>query len=261
MPLLYAESFAPWCEKARWALDHHGITYRYREHVPLIGELALKVAARRPFGRVTVPLLVDGGRVLMDSVAIARYAEERGAGTPLFPPSCEDEIAAWSARSEVMMTAGRAMLLPRMSRMRDALREQQPPSVPEALRGALTPITANGVAHLMRKYGVRPGDDASHEAASREVLDALRAVLSDGRAQLLGDGLSFADVAVATSLQFVLPVAERFISLGPATRDAWIHRGLAADYPDLLAWRDRLYDAHRHPRGSARWLRRMPMQA
>jgi mercuric reductase len=50
---------------------------------------------------------------------------------------------------------------------------------------------------------------------------------------------SFADITMAASLQFILPVAERFISLGPATREAWTHHGLAAEYPDLLAWRDR----------------------
>lgn len=60
MARLYAESFAPWCEKARWALDHHRVPYDYTEHLPMIGELRLRSAARKWSGRVTVPLLVDG---------------------------------------------------------------------------------------------------------------------------------------------------------------------------------------------------------
>lgn len=90
--VFYAESFAPWCETARWALDHHRLPYRSREHVPLLGELALRLVARRPFGRVTVPLLIDGSLVLMDSVAIARHAESRGDGAnscpARFPAHC-----------------------------------------------------------------------------------------------------------------------------------------------------------------------------
>lgn len=244
---LYAESFAPWCEKARWALDHHGLAYRYTEHVPLVGELALRVAARRPRGLVTVPLLVDGREVLMDSVAIARHAERVGRGAPLFPAGRDEEIAAWNAESERVMTSGRAMLLSRLARSDAALREQLPPFVPGALRGMLRPLALAGVGFLARKYGVRPDDDAQHEARARAALDALRAALRGGRDYLL-DGFSFADVTMATALQFVLPVAARYIALGPATREAWTHPSLAAEYADLLAWRDTLYAEHRPAR-------------
>src|SRR5262245_44456729 len=34
--------YSPWTERARWALDHHGIAYRFEEHVPVVGELALR---------------------------------------------------------------------------------------------------------------------------------------------------------------------------------------------------------------------------
>jgi glutathione S-transferase len=244
MAILYAESFAPWCEKARWALDHHGVTYGYREHVPLTGEPALRMATRRLSGRLTVPLLIDGSEVLMDSVAIARYGERNGTGAALFPSAHETEIAAWNATSETVMTCGRAMLLPRMRRMPAALREQLPPSIPRTLRGALVPLASAAIAYLMRKYAIQ-ANDAQHEAASREALDALRRVLADGREFILGRSFSFADIAMATSLQFIQPVAGRYIALGPATREAWTHHGLAGDYADLLRWRDRLYEAQR----------------
>lgn len=248
MARLYAESFAPWCEKARWALDYHRVPYEYTEHLPMVGEPALRIAARKWSGRVTVPLLVDGDEALMDSVAIARYAEQRGKAVPLFPTDHEDEIAAWNARSEALMTSGRAMLLPRIADSPAALGEQLPPFVPAALRGALRPVASNGVSYLARKYGTRAEDGAAHEARARAALDALRAALEDGREHLLGR-FSFADITMATALQFILPVAQRYIALGPATREAWTHPALAAEYADLLTWRDRLYDARREPRG------------
>ena len=35
--------YSPWTEKARWALDHHGIDYRYSEHLILFGMLPLRI--------------------------------------------------------------------------------------------------------------------------------------------------------------------------------------------------------------------------
>lgn len=249
MPHLYAESFAPWCEKARWALDHHGISYRYTEHVPMLGELRLRIVARRMSGIVTVPLLVHDGQVLMDSFAIARHAEQHGRGTLLFPPGREDEIAAWNEQSEIIMVAGRALLLPRIAASPAALREQLPPFVPASWRSGLEPLAASGVRHLVRKYQTSALEAAEYEARARAALERLQAALRE-REWLL-DTFSFADITMATSLQFILPVAERYISLGPATREAWTHPGLAAEYADLLAWRDRLYTTHRLPRESA----------
>lgn len=247
MPHLYAESFAPWCEKARWALDHHRVRYRYTEHVPMLGELALRIAAGRARGLVTVPLLVHGDEVLMDSVAIARHAEREGEGAPLFPAEHEDEITAWNQRSEEVMTSGRALLLPRLGRSSGAVREQLPPFIPNALRPMLQPLASSGVSYIARKYGVRAEDGPVHESRVRAALEPLRAALAAGRERLVGDTLSFADITMATALQFILPVADRYIALGPSTREAWTHQALASEYADLLAWRDRLYAAARHP--------------
>jgi glutathione S-transferase len=190
-----------------------------------------------------VPVLVDGDHVLMQSFAIARHAERTGGGASLFPAGHEDEIAAWNDRSDVVMTAGRAMLLPRMRRSPAALREQLPPFVPATLRPAMQPVASMVVEHLVHKYDVHAGEH--HESRSREALDALRERLADGREFLLGGSFSYADVTMAASLQFILPVDQRHIALGPATREVWTHPGLANEYADLIAWRDRLYSAHR----------------
>ena len=51
--------------------------------------------------------------------------------------------------------------------------------------------------------------------------------------------------ATATLLQGVVPVAGRYICLGPATREAWTQADLAEEYADLIRWRDQLYERHR----------------
>jgi glutathione S-transferase len=238
---LYAESFAPWCEKARWALDHRRVSYRFIEHVPLVGEASLRLAARRPFGRVTVPLLVADGQVVMGSLQIARHAEAHGAGPSLSLE--QDAVASWDQRSEALMVAGRALLLARMLRSPAALREQVPSMVPAFMRAA---VGKAGVHFIVRKHAVPLAETSGHESAIRRVLSELRGALADGRMHLVGDVLSYADVTMAAALQLLLPVDDRYIRLGAATREAWTHHELARDYADLFGWRDRLYAAARY---------------
>ena len=61
----------------------------------------------------------------------------------------------------------------------------------------------------------------------------------------MAKAISYADIAMATMLQGVLPVDNRYIPLGPATRAAWTREDLARDYPDLIQWRDGIYSRHR----------------
>jgi glutathione S-transferase len=78
------------------------------------------------------------------------------------------------------------------------------------------------------------------------VLDGLNAQLG-GRPYLL-EGFSFADVALATLLQCVAPVDDRYVRLGAATRRVWHQPELSGRFGDLVKWRDRLYAEHRRPR-------------
>jgi glutathione S-transferase len=56
---------------------------------------------------------------------------------------------------------------------------------------------------------------------------------------------------MAVLLQAVAPVADRYIRLGPATRQVWSQPELAAEFADLIAWRDTLYERHRAKRQRA----------
>ena len=245
---LYIESFSPWSEKARWALDHHGVRYRAVEHVPLIGELRLRWVARQPFGRVSVPLLVANNgeeERLTDSLSIGRWAERVGSGEALFPANGHDAVEGWNRGSEGLMEGGRALLLPRLLASEEALREQLPAFMPPSLRSVAKPAAVMGVRYLIRKYGITTEQPERHEQIARETLLALRGVLASEGRYLVDRRFTYADIAMACALQFFSPVAEELLHLGPATRLAWTHASIADEFHDLVTWRDGLYVDHR----------------
>jgi glutathione S-transferase len=244
---LVGEGFSPWTEKARWALDHHGVRYRYEEYAPLVDEPWLRLRARRLRGRISVPFLLGPGLSLGDSFAIAREAERIGDGVPLLPPDLLPAIAAWNERSERLIAAGRAQVLARTDASAAAQAESLPAFVPEALRPRLAGVARLGTAYIRRKYGVRPVPDEDLDAD----LAAVRAALARGHPTapealryLLGR-FTFADVAVAAALQVLRPHGRFPAALGPAQRDTWARPALAARWEDVLAWRDLMIDRHR----------------
>ena len=238
---LYGMRFSPYSEKARWALDHHRVPFQWHEHVPLAGELALRMRAGSLGKKVSVPLAIDGDVVLRDSVEIARHTEKIGKGSPLAPDDAASQD--WDARSAAALGAGRVLVIRRSLEDHAALRDSLPRWMPHVLRGVSTPIAANANRFLLRKYDAEGiGSDAARETMRQQLL-ALRAALGD-RATLASD-FSYADLTMSVVLQMVVPVDERFIRLGDARRRAWTDETLAAEFPDLVAWRDRLYAEHR----------------
>ena len=240
MVRLFSLHVSPWSEKARWALDHHRIAYELVEHVPMLGEPRLRLAAGRLLGKVTVPLLVDGDLVVGDSLEIARHADRVGAGATLFPVGEEAAITRFSDLSNELMTVARGRVLARTIADREAQRE----SLPRALPDLLAPMAATGAAFLARKYGARD-EGAVGDAKMRRLLEEVRAAL--GERETLLSSFSYADIALAASLQILSPVADRHWRLGPATRRVWGNAALSVDFGDLLRWRDTVYDRHRRP--------------
>jgi glutathione S-transferase len=246
MPTLLGEYFSPWSEKARWALDHHGVEYTYREHVPLLGEPLLRVRARKLAGRVSVPLFLGDGAPIPDSLAIARHAERIGRGERLFPPEHEEAIVAWNARSEIALAAARALYLDRVAASRDAKVEMQPGFLPRVVRRASVPLTDVAIGFLRRKYDVDPADSATFERVLTGQLETLRRSLATGSgAHVVGDRFTYADVTMAATLQLIAPVADRYVPLGPATRTASHAPAIAGRFGDLVRWRDALYERWR----------------
>lgn len=242
---LFQMHYSPWSERARWALDHHHLPYERAEHVPVLGGPLLRAAARRPLGRLSVPLLVDGEQAILGSLEIARFADARGSGEPLFPPGEDEAIERWNQVGENLLEAGRILITRKISQDPEAQRESTPAFVPEALKGAVASGAGMVTALLARKYGFSGVSDATARAQAREGLLALRAALASGTPHLLGDRFSYADLLMAASLQFLRPVADLYMPIGPATRRCWSNPDLAEEFEDLLVWRDKIYAEHR----------------
>lgn len=238
---LIALHYSPWSEQARWALEHHRLPYTYTEYLPMLGEPLLRIASRKPWRKPTVPMLIDGSTVLHDSLEIARLADARGSAPSLFPDSTR--VEAINHTAERLKASGRALSIDATLRNSRALEESLPPFFPEHLRGALRPLARLGAHFLARKHRARTIDTADHLRILADGLRELRDTL-DGQPFFL-DTFSYADIVVATTLQFVLPPGNAFCSLGPAVRDCWTKPELASELSDLLAWRDQLYRNHR----------------
>lgn len=241
-PTLVYLGYSPWSAKARWALAHHGVAYRKVHYVPMLGEPALRMRMRRPTGRVTVPVWIDGERVLTDSLAIAREAERIGRGTPLFPAGADADIEAWNELGERMLAVGRAWIVEATRAHEDLQLELVPPSL-RRVRPLALAMARMGLRYFERKYGLADPRVAD-EGLFRDGLERLRSAIS-GRGTVLGS-FTYADIAMALPITFVVPPAPPILRLGEASRRRLGDPGLARDYADLVRWRDGLLTRY-HP--------------
>jgi glutathione S-transferase len=249
VPKLWVLHVSPWSERAKWALDHHGIEYRLVQHAPFLGERRLRKLVGASNGPVTVPVLVVGDRVITQSWDIAVWADEHGDGTKLIPAGKEAAIRQWVQRVDEASRHGRALVVGAQLQSPGALDESHPPAIPSFIRPLLRPVTRYGTRWFARKYGLALDGVEAHEQAMRDALAKLREGLGSGE-YLLGD-FTYADIAVATMLQGIAPVGDEYIRLGPATRKVWTQPKLASEFVDLIRWRDELYREHRRHRASA----------
>lgn len=246
MLVLTALSFSPWSEKARWALDHHNLDYKEESFVPLFGELALRLRLQRFSGRITVPVLQDGLTWFTDSFDIARYADRLGSGPRLFPDERLAEISEWNQRSEAALSAGRALLMLAMENDANFALGILPIKPPAVLRPLFVPIAKKGIQAFINKYRMRDAAD-QHQAVFTRELERL-AQATAGRRYLLGDSLTYADIAMTTVVQGISPVDERYLARVPGTGSSPYTAELQRRYAGLIAWRDELYALHRKPR-------------
>ena len=244
MLTLVGLSYSAWTEKARWALEHHGVRYRFIEYLPMLGTPFLRLKARRFRGPLSVPMLFDGEMIVEDSFSIARYAERLGSGQKLFGSDQIAQIEHFNRLSEQGLAAARALITRRVLRSPQALEENLPRQVPGFLRALSRPVARMGAEYLMRKYGFGADSDETSTLRLTGVLDALEGALAKSAPYLLGR-FSYADIAAAVVLNMVMPLPPPHFRSGPANRDCWTSSDLAYRYRTLVEWRDTLYAEHR----------------
>lgn len=238
-------SYSPWTHRARWALDHHGIKYKFQHYLPVVGEPMLRLRTRRFSGKVSVPVLLTPHGALTDSLDIVRHADSIGSGSKLHDGH-EAAITKWSAIAESALDAARGLVLRAVENSPRAQEESVTLPMPNALKG---PTAKFGTWMLTRKWQARLPDDEA-EARIVSALEQLRTAL-DGpvtRKEYLDGEFSLADMLMAGVVQTVQPARDKYIPLAPATREAWTRSTLAARFGDLVGWRDQLLEKHYKPR-------------
>ena len=236
--ILYTIPYSMWSEIARWSLLLTHKSFQEKEHTVLLGELALRVRARSM--HASVPLLVGPSQPVMGALEIARWADDTQI---LFVKDHEQCIAQWTDRALDVCRATRSLAGPKMRNDSDFLAEALPPYIPGFMRNLMAPSTKMGLAFLGRKHGYAADDLAAHEATLRQFQDdIMSAVAANG--YLCGGQFTFADLVCAASLEFVMPVADKYIPIGAATRKV-LTSDLAPELAPLIAWRDKIYREHR----------------
>lgn len=230
--LLIGESFSPWTKKARWALEHCGLAYDYQEYTPTLSEPGLRWRMKQFTGSVSVPVMFVGNQVFRGSWEIARYASATAADGRL---GDMEAISPWNDLSEAALAAGRTGVVQSVLADDQALEEALPAFVPKVLRGPMRFVARDAAQRLDRKYA----DLVQPDAVRKALLKTREGLAESGCDYLLGS-FSYADMAMAVVLEVVAPIARTEPELGPATQRCWNNAELAAEFQDLLSWRDRL---------------------
>jgi glutathione S-transferase len=194
-------SFSHYCEKARWALDRVGAAYDEDGHLPLFHRLPARLAG----GSNTVPILVDGDRVIADSTDIIAWADARSPGA-LLPADPTDRAAALQLEDDFDLHLGPAtrrwayfQILPR----KDLVQRMLGP-VPRWERIAFAVTRPLAVRFVTRGLKI----DAAGAERSRKKIDETFArvsdLVADGRRFLVGNRFSVADLTFAALSATVL---------------------------------------------------------
>ncbi|MBX7195888.1 MAG: glutathione S-transferase [Sandaracinaceae bacterium] len=198
-PRLVTISFSHYCDKARWALDHAGLAYHEEAHLPGFHAPAV----RRAGGKRTTPVLVTDEGVLPDSKDILAWADRQRPEARLYGRAPEErrEIEALEAMlgDELGPHTRRWAYFHILPDRAATLAMFTSQTVTPSHERAIVPFAFPVLRPLMRR-AMRI--DAEGAERSRKKVDAtfdtIAERLSDGRAFLVGDALSVADITFAT---------------------------------------------------------------
>jgi glutathione S-transferase len=197
--VLYQFPLSHYCEKVRWVLDHKGVSYRIHNQLP--GPHAF--INRRRTGSPTVPVLIEKGRSIGGSHAIALHLEALGGDKPLLPKS----PAALAALDETVGYFDH-VVGPAVRRYVYGLITARPAMFKDVFYGGYTGlgktigrVLASPVrTAIASMYDVRAPSARTLPDLIRSAADRVEKQLEGGRRYLLEDRLTLADITVASLL-------------------------------------------------------------
>jgi glutathione S-transferase len=242
-PLLWHIPLSHYNEKVRWALDYKRIAHRRR----VLGPDYL-IRAWRATGSGKLPILFLDGRAIGDSTHIIAALEERHPEPPLYP---RDPVALQRALEledhfdEQLGPALRAaMVTPLFRHDPDIALRVLTTGMPDRAYQTLRPLTRIFPAFYRLRHGI---SDAKLDADRVTVNAALDRIEQErqGRAYLVGEGFTVADLTAAALLSPVLQPPEiqypLRVELPPYLQD---YRATLLDHP-AARWAVGIYRLHR----------------
>lgn len=180
------------CVKVRVALSFKGVKYETQNIAPM--DRASVVAAS---GQGLVPVIVDGGRTIVESTEILLYLEERHPRPPLLPsqPDARAEcliLEDWA--DQAFMALARRMAYRNILSRPGKLASMFFPEDPAPARWIKERIARRVVT---RRFGLSPKGRARDVAEAKRLAGLAMARLG-GRRWLLGESPTIADIALAT---------------------------------------------------------------
>lgn len=183
-----------YCEKARWALDRAGVSYREEGHIQAVHRLA----TRRAGGGNTAPVLVCEAGVLADSADILIWADEQAPPSHkiyIDDPSLAEDVRALERDFNTRLGPhSRRWLYQQLRERRDLAISFGCHGVPAWERALLRTAYPMLIAIVSRVLDVTPANAVESEAQVRATFDAVGDRLADGRSYICGDRFTAADL-------------------------------------------------------------------
>ena len=240
------------CEKARWALDWHGIAYEEISWPPGVHRILAKRCGAKC---TTLPIVLEGKTVIQGSGAIIDWAESkaRDRNRSLTPQSNQAEIheIEWRADEVIGVHVRRlayAEMLPSCSHLLKPTLFHRVSGWNHLVGSMMWPMARR---IMIQMYNVTPEAALESRSKLEGELDWLDGKLADGRPYLVGDRFSRADLTVASLLALFARPKEMPMVHEMSGRDTFV--------ADVERWRERpvmrwviaQYQTHRVPRCEA----------
>lgn len=247
-PRLITFGISHFCEKARWALDWHGVAYEEASWPPGLHRI---LAKRYGAKGTTLPIVLDGETVIQGSGAIIDWADEQAqdhARRLTLADSLEIEQRADRIIGVHVRRLGYAETLPRFPHLVKPALFRNASSSHRLIGNLMWPLSRRA---MMRMYDITPKAASESRAKLEAELDWLDTKLADGRPYLAGDRFSRADLTVASLLALFARPQEM-----PKHYEMPFPNTLAADVErwrgrPAMRWVVSQYHAHRVPRRGA----------
>jgi glutathione S-transferase len=205
-PLLWHIPLSHFSEKVRWTLDYKRIAHRRR----VLGPDYL-IRAWRATGRGTLPILFLDSRAIGDSTHIIAALEERYPEPPLYPGDAaarQRALALEDYFDEQLGPAIRAAIVtPLFRHDPDAALRVLTTGMPDKAYQRLRPLVRIFPAFYRFRHKISEAKLEADRATVSAALDRIEQQ-REGRAYLVGDAFTVADLTAAAMLSPVLQPAE-----------------------------------------------------